>query len=202
MKHFIVCLAMIIGAFAYGAAAAQSSADQGQQSDAIVAKMRQIDLLNQIVPLALTKEQIGKILPAVERARAKVRQIQKDEAVTLSKMDGKVSDAIRKCIESSSPPTKELMNEIAQTTQDMSDRRVSAIAENTIAVLKVFNETCNAGQKKAAAGSFSPQYVNPNVKPDELTQDQKVTFFVREILLDPQAYDILVQLEKHASSGG
>ncbi|HWA83981.1 MAG TPA: hypothetical protein VG820_11125 [Fimbriimonadaceae bacterium] len=197
MKHLIICLGIIIGLFNLGHA--QTTAEQGKKSDEVVMKMRQIDLLNQIVPLALKKDQINALLPVIERARAKVAQVEKDEANTLAKLDSKISAAIKKSIEENTPPPKELSMELAKATQDMSDRRLLVVSENTEAVLKVFNDTLDAGQKKVAANSFAAAYINPNVKPDEIKESEKINFFIREVLLDPQAYDLLIELAKHVS---
>lgn len=194
MKHIIICLGIIIGLFHLGHA---QTTDMGKKSDEVVAKMRQIDLLNQIVPLALKKDQINALLPVIERARSKVTQIEKDEAAALAKLDGKISAAVKKSIETNTPPPKEIMTEIAQATSDMSMKRLLAIDENTAAVLKVFNDSLDAGQKKVAANSFAASYINPNVKPDEIKEADKITFFIKEVLLDPQAYDLLIQLSKH-----
>ncbi|HVT11575.1 MAG TPA: hypothetical protein VHE55_04860 [Fimbriimonadaceae bacterium] len=196
MKHIFICLGIIFGLFHFGHA---QTADQGKRSDEIVMRIRQIDLLNQIVPLALKKEQINALLPAIERARARVTQEEKEEAGILQKLDGKLTAAIKKSIEENTPPPKDLSLEIAKTTQDMSDKRALIVDENTEAVLKVFNDTLDAGQKKVAANSFAASFINPNVKPDEIKESEKINFFIREILLDPQAYDILIQLAKHVS---
>jgi hypothetical protein len=196
MKHLLIVFGVIISLVAFGHA---QSADQAKKSEEIVMKMRQIDLLNQLIPLALTKDQIDKLLPAVERARAKVKTIEKEEADTLIKLDGKISDAIKKSIETSVAPPKELLNEIATVTATMSEKRDLAIDENTEAVMKVFNDLCNAGQKAAAANSLAPQLFDPSLKPDKMTQAEKIKFFVQQILLDPQAYVILTQMDKHAS---
>jgi hypothetical protein len=197
MKHILICLGIIVSLFGYGHAA--QTPDQAKRSDEVVKKMRQIDLLTQVIPLALTKAQIEKLLPAIERARQKVANIQKDEAGALEKMDLKISNAIKKSVESGVAPPKELLTELADATQRMSLNRLVAIDDNTDAVIKVLNDTLNAGQKKAAANSLSTKLIDPNAKPDTITDAQKLRFFVQEILLDPQCYDILVQLEKYAS---
>ena len=197
MKHLLVCFGIVLSLFTFGHA---QSADQAKKSEEIVMKMRQIDLLNQIIPLALTKDQINQLLPAIERARSKVQQIEKDEASTLQKLDGKISDAIKKSIETSVAPPKELLNELATATATMSEKRELAIDENTDAVIKVFNDVCNAGQKAAAANSLAPQLIDPSLKPDKMTQTDKIRFFVQQILLDPQAYIVMTELGKHASA--
>lgn len=197
MKHLITCLLAISCLFMFGRV--DQTSEQAKKSDEIVMKMRQIDLLNQIIPLVLTKDQINQLLPAIERARAKAALVQKDEASALRKLDGKISEAIKKAIETGVAPPKDLLNELATATTAMTEKRLLAMDENTDAVYKVFSDTCNAGQKKAAANSFSPAFINPGVKPDQLTDVQKIRFFVDNVLLDPQAHDLLVALAKHAS---
>jgi hypothetical protein len=196
MKHIIVCLGVILTLFGHGHA--QLSPEQSRKSEAILMKLRQIDLLTQFVPLALSKEQINKLLPAVERARAKVIALQKEEAQTLEKLDGKITEAISKSIDKNTPPPKALLDELALATATMGAKRDVLIDENTVAVMKVFNDICNAGQKKAAANSLAPQLFDPNLKPDKMTDGEKIRFFVQQIVLDPQSYDVLIRLEKHA----
>ena len=198
MKRMLAFLVVVVAALASAPAWGQS-AEQGSKSDQVMLKLRQIDLLNMLIPLALTHDQIEKILPSIERARQKVRDAEKNEAATLEKLDAKVSDAIKKSIETSVAPPKALLDELAHTTQEMSDARIAIVEENTDNVLKVFGDTVNAGQKKAATNSFSPAYIDPKAKPDTVTDDEKLRFFVRDILLDPQSYDILVQMSRHAS---
>jgi hypothetical protein len=197
MKHILICIGVIVGIFGYGHS--MQTPEQARKSAEVLSKMRQIDLLNQLIPLALQKSQITQLLPVVERARAKVTEIQKDEAVKLERLDAKITAAIKKSIESNVAPPKALLDELAQATAEMSVKRLVAVDANTTSVLKVFNEVCNAGQKAAAAHSLAPQLLNPSLKPDQMTQEDKIRFFIQEILLDPQCYDVLVQLEKHAS---
>jgi hypothetical protein len=47
--------------------------------------------------------------------------------------------------------------------------------------------------------SLDPHALNPaNPKPKDMTDDQKFTFFVRAVWLDPFAYDILAKMHKVA----
>lgn len=197
MKHIIICLGIIVGLFAHGHA--MQTPEQSKKSAEILAKMRQIDLLTQLIPLALTKDQINTLLPVIERARAKLTQLNKDEATALEKLDSKITEAIKKSVETSVAPPKALLDELAEATMKMSLNRDAAGDEFTDLILKTFTDTCNAGQRKAAANSLAPQLFDPSLKPDKMTEQEKLRFFVRNILLDPQAYDVLVQLAKHAS---
>ena len=196
MKHIIICLAVIAGFFGIGHAQTQ---DQVRKSELVLSKMRQIDVLTQVVPLALTKDQLNQLLPAIERARARVAAQQKQEAQTLEALDGKVSDAIKQSEEKMVPPPQSLLDDLAKTTMQMALKRQVIVDENTDAVLKVFNQICNAGQKKAAANSLRPELIDPSLKADKMTDEEKIRFFIEEILLDPQGYPVLLELAKHAS---
>lgn len=200
MKHILICLGIIAGFFGIGHG--MQTPEEIKKSEQTMMKLRQIDLLNQIIPLALTKDQIDKILPVVERARAKVKQIQKAEAEQLAKLDGKISAAIKDAEDKQVAPPKALLDELAKATFDMGMKRRVAIDENTDAVIATFNEVCNAGQKKAAINSLAPELIDPTLDSKKMTDDDKLRFFVREILLDPQSYDVLLALEKTASKGG
>ena len=197
MKNIIICLGLIVSLFT---SAHGQTPEQAKKSTEVMAKLRQIDLLTQIIPLALTKDQIDKLLPVIERARAKLTQLSKDEAVILDKLDGKVTDAIKKSIETSVAPPRDLLNELAQTTAKMSLNREAAGDEFTEAILKTFNDVCNAGQKKAAANSLAPQLIDPSLKADKMTDAEKVKLFVQNIFLDPECHEVLVQLEKHTTN--
>lgn len=196
MKQFALAIAVLFSLFHVGRA--QVTPEQRAKSEAIMAKMRQIDMLNQLIPLVLTKEQIGKLLPAVEKARARVFQVQKEEAAALDKLDAKLTAAVNKSVDTGVPPSKEFMNELAEATFKWSLNRRVVIDENTDAVLKVFNEVLNAGQKKAAANSLAPQLIDPTIQVDKMTEADKIRFFVREIFLDPECYNVMLRLQKKA----
>ncbi len=195
MKHIVICLAIIFGLFGHGHG---QTVEHSPKAIATFAKFRQIDLLTQIIPLALTKEQINKILPVVERARSKAISLMKDQDAVIEKLDSKVSDAIKTSIEKGVAPPKALLNEIAEATMKMSLIWDASATEHIDATVKVFTETCNAGQRKVAINSLKPELLDPSLKSDKMTDAEKLRFFVTNILLDPQAYGVLVQLAKTA----
>jgi hypothetical protein len=193
MKHLVFCFGVIIAILSGHAHGLQTPA-QAAKADEVLKKMRQVDLLTQMIPLLLDKAQINKMLPSVERARARVTAQKKAEAEALDKVDSKITAEVQKSIDTGVPPSKDFLQDLAQMTARFSATRNTIADENTAAVLKVFKETLNAGQLKAAANSLAPQLFDPSLKPDQMTQDDKLRFFIREIFLDPQAYDILVRL--------
>lgn len=197
MKHLLICLGIVFSLFSYGHA---QSAEQSKKSTEIMAKMRQVDLLTQLIPLALKKDQINKMLPVLERIRAKWTQMQKDEADALAKLDGKLSDAIKKSIETEVAPPKSLLEEFAKETYKLGLIRQSIADENTDTAVKMFKDVTDVGQQKAAQNSLAPQLFDPSLKPDKMTDDEKLRFFIQNIILDPQTYDVLVQMEKHVGA--
>lgn len=196
MKHLILCLGIIAGFFGFGHA---QKPPEVNKSETILSKMRQIDVLEQVIPLALTKDQINQLLPSIERSRARVAAVKKEEAETLAKLEGKIDDAIKTAEEKMVAPPKALLDELAQAMLKMSIKRQMTVDENTDAVLKVFNDVCNAGQKKAAENSLKPELIDPSLHSDKMTSEEKIRFFIEQILLDPQSYPVLLELAKHAS---
>src|SRR4051812_48057010 len=113
MKHLVLCLALIAAAVTPCLA---QTPEQAKKAEAVLMKMRQVDVLVQVVPLLLTKEQIMQLLPAIEKARAKVAEAKKQEAAELDKLDGRLTDAVKKSIASGVPPPKPFLDEVAHVT--------------------------------------------------------------------------------------
>ena len=193
-KMSIVGLVICLASMAFGQTAAQQQ--RGERSDNVVDKVDKLNLLNQILPLIMTKEQIRKILPAIERARQKVRDIEKVESDDLKAIEGKVDAALKDAMGKDAVPSKALLQELAGTFAAMRNRRQLIAEENAQNVAKVVKEVLNAGQIKTEANSINPKLFNPNFKPEEMTQDDRLELFIREILLHPLTYDLLVQMSK------
>ncbi|HMS53766.1 MAG TPA: hypothetical protein PKA27_00060 [Fimbriimonadaceae bacterium] len=168
--------------------------DRGAKSDAIIIKVDQVNLMNHLMPLLMTKEQVRKILPAVEKARQKVRDIEKVEFEDLRKVEAKLDAAIKDGYDKGSVPDPSLLKEVGGIFAAMRTRRDLIAEENAQNVLKVVKETLNTGQFKTAANSLNVRAFNPALKPEEMDDDNKVRIFCREIFLHPLAYDIMVKM--------
>ena len=180
----ILCLSL--GALAQG----PTPADVKKTTD-VLEKMRQIDLLNQMLPLLLQKDQMKKLLDVIDKARRDVRTQEAEEAKLIAGYADRVNQAVTNGIEKGDVPDKALLKELNALIQLMTMKRRAIADDNTDMVLAVVKTTLNAGQIKAAANSLSTAYTNPGVKPEEVKEEDKLRFFVRDILLDPLAYDIL-----------
>lgn len=182
---------------------ALTSGAMGQTSDAaakrsteILKKARTLDLLNHILPLLLTKEQINQMLPAIERTRAKVRAIEKAEAEDLAKYEKKLDDAIAQGFEKERVPGRTVLNEISKLFQALAIRRQIAAEENAEDMLTVVKKALNAGQLKTMAGSLDMKVYLPGVDPATITEDMKIKVYIKDVLLDPLSYDFLVRLSR------
>jgi hypothetical protein len=148
MKSFLVSLALFVALV--GTAAAQPiTTDKGKQSDEVYVKIRKIDLLNQILPLLLTKEQINKILPSIESARAKWKMTLSQEDEELSKLRAQVDETYNKAVEKNEYPSKEFTTMIAAKTKSISMKRSIVLIELVEVVQDHLLKILNEGQKKA-----------------------------------------------------
>ncbi len=190
MKHFLIILALVTALVPIG------QAQDGKRADELMVKLRQIDLLNQLVPLALNKEQIVKLLPVIEKARTKVKDTQKQELKKLESFEKRVDDTISKSINGGAVPPLAFLKELATATFRMGLVREQVANENQDMVYAVFKSALNVGQLKAAANSLAPQLFDPALDPKKMSDEEKQKFFVKQILLDPLAYDLLLKLAK------
>jgi hypothetical protein len=199
---FARCLATAAFALALAGTWAQTAAPTAAQQRAsqVLTKARQVDLLNQILPVVLTKEQIGKLLPAIERARQAVRDAEDRERTELNALEPKLDAAIKDAIEKNLVPSRDVLNNAFATFRAMQLRRESIANANVTAILTVIQESWNSGQRKAAANALRPEAFDPAVDAAKLTEEQRLRFFVRMILLDPLAYDLLIRLRASAPS--
>lgn len=193
MKRFSFAAILILALV--GAGFAQ---DKSAQSNVILDKMRQIDLLNHILPLALKKEQILKILPVVEKARRDVRLQTDEEAKLLQMQAAKVDKAVKDGIEKGDVPDKQLLRELNAMVRLFSMKRAAIASDNATMVLDVMKSTLNAGQIKVAANSLDFKSYNPNIKPEDIKEEDRLKLFVQEVMLDPLAYDLLVKIQAGA----
>jgi len=192
MKHIwlviVLCLTLV------GTSIAQDS-EKAKRSSATLEKMRQIDLLNQLIPLVMTKEQIRGLLPVIEKCRAEVKKWQSEEADILAKYDVRVSKAVDDGVKNGDVPDKAFLKELNAVIRMFSMKREAIAAENTANVMTVMKAQLNAGQLKAAGNSLNPRVYDTNIKPEEMKDDDRLALFIREIMLDPLAYDLLVKMQ-------
>ncbi len=113
-------------------------------------------------------------------------------AEQLKKLEPKIDTALKDARDKSLVPSKELQLEVIGLLQKLAKDRASMVLDQNEAVLKVVEETLDAGQIKAAANAITI----PDSEGSKLQDRARLSRWVRAVLMDPQAYDILVELSR------
>ncbi len=170
------------------------SPEKSKKSNEILVKARQVDLLNQLLPLVLTTDQINKLLPVLEKVRSKENEVAAKEAEQMRVMEPKIDSALQKGVKDGVVPTKELLRELNNMFIAFTMIREAITDENVNTILTGLKATLNAGQLKAAQNSMDPKAFDPAAKPSEMTSDDKLKVFIKNVLMDWICYDLLVKL--------
>ncbi len=178
---------------------AQITTEKGKQSDQVNIKISKLDLLIKLVPLALRKEQYPDLLTGIEKARDLERQALSKEDEQLAALDGDLTAAIDNAVEKGQYPPRTTQDLIAGKIQEMTNARMLVHYKMIKAVSDAIKSKLNAGQIKVIAGSFAPQFIDPSVPKDKMTDEVKIDFFIDRVFLDPLAYDLLLEMAKHAT---
>ncbi len=190
-----ILLLVVISALSMSAFANQSNA-QGDKATEIGKKIRQLDLLNQILPVLMTKEQLKAIIPAVQKARNEERVLAQKELKMMAEKEAKVDAAIKEGKSKQLVPSKELVAELSQMYNAFVIARRMMMTSQIEAIRLVMEKNLNKGQIKAAANALNPKIFDPSADLSTITEERKLELWIQNILLDPQAFDILVELSK------
>lgn len=196
MKRLFQLLPILLILIALSPAAAAQ--ELNPKATAMTDRIHKLDILNQILPVLMTKAQINKILSEMEKARAIAKEVEKAEFAELEKIDPKVTEEIKKCEEKGTIPDEKLMDEISALGAKFLSRRQQQANANAVNVFKVMKETLNDGQLKAAALSLNPKLLDRSADPESMTQDAKLILWIKFVLMDPIAYEVMIELSKKA----
>ncbi len=175
---------------------AQTPEEQAKESTRMVTNIKRLDLLNQILPVLMTKDQIKKILPSIEQARGVMKAAEKKEYDELKKMAPKVETALKEATTKGLIPPPELIGELNRMFAGFRATRQKVEAVSVQWVEDAMTKNLNAGQRKAAANALSPQVLDPTIDPKTMTEEQKLGLWIERVMLDPDMYDILIQLSR------
>ncbi len=189
----IIATTLLAGALA-AVSVSQISPDVAKKSRDIQAKMRQLEVVNQLIPLVMTKDQVNKVLVVIEKCRKREFELEAKEAAQLRSVEKKLNEALDKGILEGVVPPNELIGELNTMYRAFLIGRGTVSEENTEAMLAVMKSTLNAGQLKAAEKSVNPKESNPSAEPEKMTQDERLRYFIRTVMLDWACYDVLVRL--------
>lgn len=196
MKSFVLLFAALFLSLAL-ATPLQVSRTDPFHIQPILDKLSEIDKANQILPLALTKEQIGKILPKVEECRQNVRNQEKKEAERLKALDKEISQVLKDA-EAGSVPPKEFLERMDKLFATFENERNGVKIANGIILYKTLHETLNPGQKKLIVQVVDQIYDVTLKQWKEGTEEAKIQFYALTVLMDDAGYKFLVKLNRNA----
>lgn len=197
MKFRSIFALLVLAVVAPSLAMAQTpDQERAKKSDQIMATMRQVDLLNQILPILLTKKQILDLLPSLETCQENTKKVQAQEAKDLMAEEKALEDSVTGAVDRGEMPTKELLAHEAKLLQAFTLRRRIAAGENIKTVYDACVKILNSGQMKVLANSLDPKYLDDTMHRDKMSDEELSKIFIREILLDPLAYGLLVKMSK------
>ena len=172
--------------------------DEAKRSDAILMKARQLDLLNHMLPMTFTKSQINALLVPIEKARQNVKKIASMEAADLAKFEAKIGSAVDSGVNDAKVPSPDLLKEVNRLFTAFTVRRQIAAGENADLVYEVMLKVLNKGQLAVAAKTIDPNAYDPTVDLKTWTDEMRTKLFIKDVLLDPASYDLMVKMSKKA----
>lgn len=193
MKKLFVCFLLLFTACSF--TVAQSDQDKEKAIFELRTKVHQLELYNMILPVVMTKDQLKTVLKVIEKCRSKSRDLVDKEYKNTRTLISEVDDAINAAATKGEVPSQKLIDQLFSASTIAAGLNKAQGDENTDDVYSVVMGTLNKGQIQAMANSLSPKEFPELLKnPDEVTQEQKVKIFCRAVLLDPDAYQVLVKL--------
>jgi hypothetical protein len=186
-------IAAFIALIAFSGAIAQVSTNDPHKMGPILDKMAELDLANRILPLLLTKDQIAKLLPEIEKARKNVRDQEKKEADRLKELQPEIDKYHSEIFEGKTPP-QAFLDKMTALFKKFDNERVGVKVANALILSEAMNKHLNEGQIKAAVGVVDKIYDEQNKKWDNGTAAQKLQFYAVSIFMGERAYDLLVRM--------
>jgi hypothetical protein len=196
MKRFAVILVALF-AFSFCATAqVQTTVPGSERADKIQKKVEELELLNQLLPVLLTKDQLRKMLPVIEEGRKLERDLMKEEIKIMNGLEKTLDTAISDGYKKKKVPNKEIMTEVFTAYRRMANARTALVGMYVGKVLAVVNEELDEGQRKAAAGSIPLSAFGAGVDPEKITDELRLQEWVKRVVLAPAAYPVLLKLYK------
>lgn len=198
MKAKLLALTVLCFSLVAVAPAQDKIDPAAKKSDEILSKLKQVTLIEYVVPLLLNKDQYKKLLTSLEKSRQRAIDMQRDEAKTLLALEKEYDPILNSGIKDAKIPSQESTKKIEQTILEFRQKRLGVMAKNIMEMFTMLSKELNAGQIKSAANSLPLKMYPPGIKLEEIDQDSKFRFFIESVFFDPDCYSLLVQLEKLA----
>lgn len=192
-------LILLVALSAFVIAPAQITKEKAAKSREILNKARQLDHLKYFLPMTLSKDQLNKLLSVIEKARANEDKVTLNEHNELVKIESTIDGEIDRGVKQGAVPSQEIMKKLSKLFSDFSIVRSVVAEENTDIILEAMKKIFRPDQLKIAQNTVNPKDYDPNLKPSTMTDDEKLRFFIKAVILDWTCYDVLLKLAARAS---
>lgn len=193
MMKLLACVMalMVFGTTIAGAPTLQKKPNP--EADRIGLKVRRLQIVDQLLPVLLTKEQIKALLPVIEKSRQKEVDLEKKELEKMKEFEPKLDKALNEAMKEGKTPTAEFVAEYQRLFNAFGVGRSVLKGGSAHEVMLKMKEVCNEGQLKAAENALDPRLFG-TVDPEQMTSDAKIKLWIQEVLLDRASYDLLVDM--------
>jgi hypothetical protein len=198
---FLVSCGLALASLAFGQLTNAQTSTQSPKMQKAAATLSKIDRLSAckfVLPLLLSKSQMNDILLTLEKCRKAQQDTLDKDADEMAKIDAKVTKALDEAIKDGNYPSKEFQNEVIKVTQGIATRRAIVVG-NLVGLLNdTVRKSLNGGQLKAMVNLVDPNSIDSTLKPEKWTEEEKVNFYLRTVMLDNNTYELLKTLYKNA----
>lgn len=195
MKWLAVFMAFAV----FGTSLAEAPAPQLMKEDPVATrinlKIRRVEILDQLLPVLMTKEQIKKLLPVVEKARQMEVDLQKTELGMLKDLEPLVDKELENGIKKQMLTSAEFNAEYAKIVAKFHAGRAGLIDISTGQVYAEMKKVLNDGQRTAAAKAV-PAFHFPGREIGSVSQEEKLRVWIREVMLDRASYELLSDMAR------
>jgi hypothetical protein len=191
MRVLVVTIALLLFCTGF----AQVSTNDPNKILPILDKMAELDLANRVLPLLMTKDQIKKLLPEIEKARKNVRDQEKKEADRLKALQPEIDKYHGEIFQGKTPP-KAFLDKFTTLLKKFENERLQVKVANALLLSDAIKKNLDEGQLKAIVGVVDKIYDDQEKEWKDGTTDQKIQFYAISIFMGDRCYDLLVRLSR------
>ncbi len=174
-------------------ATVQISSSDPYGVDPVYDKLAEIDAANRILPLILTKDQIGRLLPVIETCRQNVRNQEKKEATQMKGMQEEVdkvhADALKGIV-----PSQQFLDKVSKMFVGFENERRGVKTANGLILRDAIKSTRNEGQRKAMIGVVDQVFNEQSQEWEDASDEAKIMYYSLSFLMNDDVYYFLVKL--------
>jgi hypothetical protein len=193
MKNLLLSLLLLFGLLSLGLAQTDDQKEKAFRDFRV--KIHQLEIYNMLLPIVMKKDQVKTILREVEKARAKRHEVLDMEYKAMEAIEQQVDDALTAAGDKGVVPGPTLINQLTNATKGSLILYVAWVDDWTDNVYSVVIATLDKGQQATMAKSLNPKdFPGDLKKPEEVSDADRIRIFIKNVLLDPDTYDVLVKM--------